>query len=441
MSGLRPLARRALAAALGVGRARRVRGLFAAARDQVVRAGPVGEPRHRGPLGEARPAAADQPRDVAVLAVPRQQGPHGEPDAARARPWRTTRSCCATTRSTAGASTATTREPRRAAARERRRGPVRASYQLCGQCHGDKYRDWRAGRPRASDRAVERREAVPALRPLPRLPRAAVQAAQARAPSRPAEPEDLQVNAHPGQWMRRASPTGGRLLRRAAECTPAAGAARAGLPRRAAAPVDPHEARLAEAERVLQGLDGGGGASRPGGDAAEALVGAAGASRGRDGRRLPSRRSSPASSRAAPPPRRRAAATSSTPRVGRKSFREYGPGRDRRDRARTSRRPRRSDGQARDGRRRGGRCRASSSATRSTSRAASAAGAASTRASRRTTRAATRRSTGSACSRWTRTRGIDFDAREPVLRRGAGAARPGHFYLPVACQQCATPRA
>jgi hypothetical protein len=36
-------------------------------------------------------------------------------------------------------------EPGRPPAREREPVPFTESYRLCGQCHGDKYRDWRAG--------------------------------------------------------------------------------------------------------------------------------------------------------------------------------------------------------------------------------------------------------------------------------------------------------
>ena len=92
----------------------------------------------------------------------------------------------------------------------------------------------------------------------------------------------------------------------------------------------------------------------------------------------------------------------------------------------------------RHGGRHAGRCRASCSPTRSTSRAASAAGAASTRASRRTTSRATRRSTGSGCSQMDKEKGVDFTHADPYYQP-AEVPEEGHFYVPVACQQCRNP--
>ena len=69
--------------------------------------------------------------------------------------------------------------------------PFAESYRLCGQCHGDKYRDWKAGRARQAHRGVGRAEGLSALRQLPRSAFAEVQAdradAAAGSPRRPVE--------------------------------------------------------------------------------------------------------------------------------------------------------------------------------------------------------------------------------------------------------------
>ena len=49
--------------------------------------------------------------------------------------------------------------------------------------------------------------------------------------------------------------------------------------------------------------------------------------------------------------------------------------------------------------------------------------------------ARSRRCTGSACSRWRRSKGVDFSDAEPVLQPEE-VPEEGHFYVPVACQQC-----
>ena len=71
----------------------------------------------------------------------------------------------------------------------------------------------------------------------------------------------------------------------------------------------------------------------------------------------------------------------------------------------------------------------SSSGTRWICRAAWAVGAACTPASRRTTRAAIRRCSGSGCSRWRTTTGIDFAHADAYYETETVPAE-GHFYVP-----------
>lgn len=62
--------------------------------------------------------------------------------------------------------------PRFPALGERRESAFRGEhYCLCGQCHGDKYRDWRAGVHGRRTGHWDGEEAVPPVRALPQLPR------------------------------------------------------------------------------------------------------------------------------------------------------------------------------------------------------------------------------------------------------------------------------
>ena len=54
------------------------------------------------------------------------------------------------------------------------RVPFEESYRLCGQCHGEKLRDWRAGVHGRRTGELERPQALPAVRALPQPAPAAV---------------------------------------------------------------------------------------------------------------------------------------------------------------------------------------------------------------------------------------------------------------------------
>ena len=74
------------------------------------------------------------------------------------------------------------------------------SYRLCGQCHGDKYRDWKKGIHGKRTGMLGRRKAVPVVRTLPQPPRAQIQAHQTRTSARRC-PADRRPEASPAAYV------------------------------------------------------------------------------------------------------------------------------------------------------------------------------------------------------------------------------------------------